>query len=743
MYRRGWIVGVMAVVLASRLARAELRVDLVYENGEHAVLATDPAGNAFGSRLSVHESRLFWSTDGARTWSLRAVHPSVGAFKRMACLRDGVLLAEVKTSAGNVLSRSSDAGATWTDVLELGPYRLLGPRSIEDWNGTVYLTEYQDFADANTPTRLWASTDRGLSWSVRTSSSAHRHGHAVLGDPSTGDLWLMYGDNESQAGLWRSADRGVTWSLMLQGKPGMAADGVFTEAGLIYPQDNTFLPWRPEIALLARDGTKTALAQLPGPGLTMQALKTGGFVVGTWHEPTGDVYPPGPPAAYLYGSSDGLSWKELASYPGIDTTDYTRADANWQLPNGDLVLNLRHVQRFASGRGYQILRPSGATSTTAPPPPSPPPASTFSFADDFEACTSTKDLGPGWDIAGRWYCRVGRARGESALGLATAKTLDAGDTVVDARVVLAGANLSGVAARAAAGAYYAFRLDIAGRAELVRVDASGTVLLARVAAPVVANSGYDLRLEVSGTSPVRLVGSIGGRVVATVDDSSSRALQKGRGGLLNGTAGRTQFDNFRLQGAAPTDVTSPPPPPPPPGATATFVDDFDACSSTTDLGSKWAVFGRWYCSALRARGETENGLALASTPELQRTLVRARVLMTGGSASGVVARARAGAWYAARLQTSGRLEIVRFDASGTLVLGSAPVSISSLVSYVVELRVDGAGPVSLEALLDGRPLVTAEDASGGALASGQAGLVSGSAIRTQFDDVRVEGVTAP
>ena len=79
-----------------------------------------------------------------------------------------------------------------------------------------FFTYKEWFTDGDTPIRLWISTDRGATWSVRSTATTHRHGHAVVADPFTGDVWVMYGDRTSQSGLWRSSDRGATFFFSLK-----------------------------------------------------------------------------------------------------------------------------------------------------------------------------------------------------------------------------------------------------------------------------------------------------------------------------------------------------------------------------------------------------------------------------------------------------------------------------------------------------------------------------------------------
>lgn len=368
------------------------------------------------------------------------------------------------------------------------------------------------------------------------------------------------------------------------------------------------------------------------------------------------------------------------------------------------------------------------------PPPAPPPAGDV-FTDDFDACSASADLGEGWAVTGRWYCASGRARGESANGLALVGGTTT-DVEVAVRMRLTGAaSGSGPVARADDGAFYAARVLSTGSVQLVRTSGAISTVLGIAPASVPADSTNLIGLRVTGTNPVRLQAFFNDALLLDVTDASAVRLLSGATGMLSGSQARTQFDDFsrRASGGSP-------PPPPPPGD-ETFADDFDDCTSTTDLGSSWTIEGRWYCASGRARGESANRLATANAAVPADVMVQARLRLTGdGTGSGVVARAAGSSFYAARLLSTGRLQLVRMDAGAPTVLADVAVSLAAGETHSLGLTVTGGAPVALTATFNGTTVATATDASPERLASGAAGLLSGSSARTQFDDF---SVTAP
>lgn len=332
-------------------------LEVVHTNTTHRFLTVTPSGTAYALRLDESPSRLYVSTDGARTWSFKARHTLGGSFYVMSALSDGTLLANTSRSGRYYLSRSSDGGATWSEVLLLDTYRLLTPHNIAELDGTVYLLEYQAFTTADTPIRLHASTDRGRTWQVRTTFLAHRHGHGLAVDPAR-HARAFFGDTTRQSGIFRSTDGGRSWTRVLAGQQGCVVDGtVLGDGSLLFGQDISYLPSRPHVAQLEPDGTYVELARLTGPAYSTYAVRGGGFVVGSAREPGGDIYPPGEVSAHVWASLDGVAWVDLRRYPRLSATDNVRADVYYQLSSGLLVLQLKNAQGFgANGEGYQLLR---------------------------------------------------------------------------------------------------------------------------------------------------------------------------------------------------------------------------------------------------------------------------------------------------------------------------------------------------------------------------------------------------
>jgi hypothetical protein len=322
------------------------------------LLAVDRAGTAYAVSTGGVDSDL-WSSADARSWIRRGQPPSGASFRVVTALEDGTLLADVVDQSGHAIARSTDRGATWKKVLSTGLYRALTPHSFGELAGVAYFLEYQVFTTASTPIRLWASADGGASWTVRYTFQGHRHGHGLAIDAARNALWAFFGDTDAQSGAYRSTDGGATWNAIVAGsQDGDIVDAlVLPDGSLFGGQDISYLPPHPAIARIRLDGSVDHLFTLPSASYSTHAIAAGGYVVGATYELYNDVSPLGWTSGSLWGSSDGLSWEKLLEVAQLDAHDDVRTDVYWELPSGELVVNVRNAAGFGPGGvGYLLLR---------------------------------------------------------------------------------------------------------------------------------------------------------------------------------------------------------------------------------------------------------------------------------------------------------------------------------------------------------------------------------------------------
>ena len=339
-------------------AGSRLAAEITYTETGFNLLAVDRAGTAYGVNLAASDAELWSSADG-RAWSKRGATTGGASFWMLQPLSDGTLLADVATGAGHAIARSTDRGATWTEVLPLGAYRSLTPHTFAELDEAAYFLEYQVFTAGNALIRLWQSVDGGATWAVRRLFQGHRHGHGLIADPARHALWAFFGDTDLQSGVYRSTDGGATWTAIVAGsQDGDIVDATLLPDGsLLCGQDISYLPPRPGIARIGLDGSVTRYQTLPSASYSTHAIRAGGYVVGATYELDADVSPAGWRQASLWGSADGVHWEKLLDVPQLDAKQDVRADVYWELPSGELVINVRNAAGFEpGGLGYLLIR---------------------------------------------------------------------------------------------------------------------------------------------------------------------------------------------------------------------------------------------------------------------------------------------------------------------------------------------------------------------------------------------------
>lgn len=328
-------------------------VTLVGEGWRFLGVGADGTAYALSPEHGGH--RVLASADG-RTWELRGAHPDRASFLVLAPLASGALLADVADAGGHALARSDDGGRTWRDVLALGAYRLLTPRSVAELAGEVFALEYQSFTGADVPIRLWASRDDGRTWVERRVFTEHRHGHGLRADPDAGALWIFMGDRTG--GTLLSRDGGRTARMVrapLEG--GVFVDGAVVPGGLLAGHDSLFDPLFPKVVSLGLDGSYATRAALPGPSYSFFPLPGGGYLVGAARESAGDVYADGDLSAHLLHSADGVAFRGVFSCERLDPAAAARSDVYAALATGEPVVEVRNCLGFGpTGQGYAILR---------------------------------------------------------------------------------------------------------------------------------------------------------------------------------------------------------------------------------------------------------------------------------------------------------------------------------------------------------------------------------------------------
>lgn len=183
-------------------------------SGRVTALAIDPRSNDT-AYLGGANGGVWKTTDGGTTWNpVTDGEPSlaIGSIAIDPTNPDTVYVGTGEENfnsdaySGVGILKSTDAGATWTNIL--GPFsrQRIGSLAIEPSNTKILL--------AATSAGIYRSQDAGLNWSLVQSGT----GSSIFFDPSTpGVAWAGLGNIFGAAanGVYRSTDGGLTWKLAL------------------------------------------------------------------------------------------------------------------------------------------------------------------------------------------------------------------------------------------------------------------------------------------------------------------------------------------------------------------------------------------------------------------------------------------------------------------------------------------------------------------------------------------------
>lgn len=163
------------------------------------------------------------STDAGDTWLTTSLTYQVAdghGFHFVEAGPTGTFLA----GASNGLWRSSDGGASWTQVP--GPGGVFPGRNFYDakWNPGSTSVVYTAQGNATTGNGVYKSTDDGATWSVagtgQPASSAIGKTKLSLSAAAPGTIYAVFGGfgfgpggNPANGPLYRSTDSGATWTL--------------------------------------------------------------------------------------------------------------------------------------------------------------------------------------------------------------------------------------------------------------------------------------------------------------------------------------------------------------------------------------------------------------------------------------------------------------------------------------------------------------------------------------------------
>jgi len=145
--------------------------------------------------------RLYVSTDAGQSWTPSSVTVEADVnYHTMLGVMDASTL--VYSNGGNGIMRSTDLGATWTQVSQL----ITTSRQPVLFKGTFYI---------GTEKGLAVSTDKGATWNLRGGPASITHGPFFGADAS---VMVVV----STSGVHKSVDAGATWNKLCDLKPALS-----------------------------------------------------------------------------------------------------------------------------------------------------------------------------------------------------------------------------------------------------------------------------------------------------------------------------------------------------------------------------------------------------------------------------------------------------------------------------------------------------------------------------------------
>jgi hypothetical protein len=358
----------------------------------------DKANAVVYARVEKQTNGLYKTTDPSlQQWTFvyHFTDNSISSLEAVFVTASGSLLALTSNGTTGYLYRSTDGGATWTQVLTgtgLGATR----RSFAQLaNGSIFYGQYITISGTYTLS-IYKSTDDGVTWTTakqwtnagQSVTNDERHVHFVRADPFVSNrLWLSDGDQDNQCFIGYSDDDLANITVIGSGdQTWRSVDLLLTADAVIWGMDNPDSAqqvWRWD----RTTQTRKSLLDDAGSSLYYGGIDSAGRMFwGTTYESVGAHQ--NKESRIYTGRDDGQPWQMALRYrvkPGG-----TRKDIYPFGPDVNGSFYLGWMDTLSTGPTYRLVRAvltdADTTSADAPPllnaQPKPPSQPLYLFVAD-------------------------------------------------------------------------------------------------------------------------------------------------------------------------------------------------------------------------------------------------------------------------------------------------------------------------------------------------------------------------
>lgn len=277
-------------------------IDNMFINTSMQFLAVDKDG---GLWISIYKD-LYYSLDNGETKTL--IHKFDYGIQSLHVLKSGTILVRLNVNETSKLYRSTDNGLSWSADPVLDPCPgYLAKGFLESLDGTLFFVSYSKDG------KIYRSDNDGISFYIVNTIRDILHFHQIQEDPyNPGTLYITTGDSDIESRVYKSTDKCENMTVFGQGaQMWRAVSLLFTKDYLYWGMDSTDSTQPAYIIRCARDNpVPELLKKVNAPIYYAWKTARGELLFATNPESNGSQYP----AVNIYYSRDGIEFNVIFSW---------------------------------------------------------------------------------------------------------------------------------------------------------------------------------------------------------------------------------------------------------------------------------------------------------------------------------------------------------------------------------------------------------------------------------------------